>query len=278
MNREFHRPANQNAVRVAKFRRRILATYVLGGALFGYLVLHPASMVVDTWESSPPPGGIGSGLEEALDGVLEAFHPAMGLMGGFFVVVGAGMGLVAGAYARALCRRSALLARQQKALGLDLEAILRAGESETVEFKSTLRWDCGLGRVNRDLEHAVIKSIAGFMNGQGGTLVIGVDDQGNPLGIERDWSTLKRPDEDGFEQRIMRLVGDRIGCRYCPHLHVLFHTLASRRICRVYVDPAAEPAYVHSGNDTRFFLRAGNGTRQLDVEEAARYVSRRWGG
>ncbi len=227
-------------------------------------------MVVGGWAADSPL------RSRALPDALRAFHPAMGLMSGFFVLVGAAMGLVAGAYAKALCRRSALLARQQKALGRDLEALLRAGESETVEFKSTLRWDRGLKRVNRDLEHSVIKSIAGFMNGQGGTLVIGVDDQGTPVGIERDWSTLKRPNEDGFEQRVMRLVGDRIGCRYCPHVHVLFHSLERRRICRVHVDPAAEPAYVHSGNDTQFFLRAGNGTRQLDVEEAAHYISRRW--
>ena len=70
--------------------------------------------------------------------------------------------------------------------------LLRTGESETLEFKSSLRWDAKRSQLNKKLEEVVLKTIGAFNNSRGGILVIGVDDGGNILGLENDYSTLKK--------------------------------------------------------------------------------------
>jgi hypothetical protein len=258
--------------------KKTLAIYAVGGAVLGYGVLHPVTMVIYMFELSPPASrNVGALINAALERALHSFDPSMGLMGGYFLILGTALGLVAGAYARALCRQSALIARQEKALGRDLASLLQSGEDERTEFKSSLRWDRRLGTVNKELEHAVTKTVASFMNGEGGTLIIGADDHGTPVGLVEDMATLKRKDEDGFEQYLMQLVSTRLGSHFCPLVHVIFHALGDLRLCRVYVEGASAPVYLRNGRDKEFFIRTGNSTRVLDVEEAMQYIKRRWG-
>ena len=80
-----------------------------------------------------------------------------------------------------------------------IDDLIAEGESDELEFKSSLRWDYKQGTVNKKLEDVIMKSIAAFANGQGGTLLIGVDDFGTPLGLQHDLSTLTDGDRDTFE-------------------------------------------------------------------------------
>ena len=55
-----------------------------------------------------------------------------------------------------------------------LEELIAEGESDELEFKSTLRWDIHEGVINKKLEEVAIKTVAAFANSQGGTLLIGI--------------------------------------------------------------------------------------------------------
>lgn len=70
--------------------------------------------------------------------------------------------------------------------------LIKQGENNYLEFKSSFRYDYVQNKVNKDLEYVIAKSVAAFSNGRGGTLLIGLDDDGNVLGLENDILTLKR--------------------------------------------------------------------------------------
>ena len=106
---------------------------------------------------------------------------------------------------------------------------LRGGESASLEFKSTFRWDLREKRFNRSLESVVMKTLAGYMNGQGGTLLIGVADDGSIVGLELDYSTLKKPDRDGFEQVLMTAVASKLGGDACRNVQAVFHSVEEQR-------------------------------------------------
>ena len=72
---------------------------------------------------------------------------------------------------------------------MEIRQLLAQVESQHLEFKSSMRWDIKEGRLNKELTNAIAKTIAGFMNSEGGTLLIGVDDHGNVLGLEKDFAT-----------------------------------------------------------------------------------------
>ena len=154
---------------------------------------------------------------------------------------------------------------------------LAAGEHEALEFKSSLRWDHRQERVNKDLEDTVVKTLAGFLNsGEGGRLLIGVNDSGAPVGIAVDYGTLKKKDRDGFELRFWDLVEHNIGLAAKLYLTVTFHEIDGKDICQITVKPSDYPIYVKKSKGTAFYLRTGNGTRLLPVDEALQYARYRW--
>ncbi len=160
-----------------------------------------------------------------------------------------------------------------------VRSLMAKGEDDTVEFKSSLRWDRRDERVNKALEGVAIKTLAGFLNAKGGTLLIGVDDTGAAVGISADYGTLKKQDRDGFELHLQQIVTRDLGeAASASFLAVNFHEIDGEDICQVTIEPSDHPIYVDSEKQAVFYLRSGNATRPLPVDEAVRYVQHRWGG
>jgi FixJ family two-component response regulator len=157
--------------------------------------------------------------------------------------------------------------------------LLARGESATLEFKSSARWDYRANKVNRDLERIIVKTVAAFLNSeQGGDLCIGVDDDGRVLGLAHDFKTIgKRQDRDGYENFLTTLLLDAFGKDSSPLLQITFHRVGEHDVCRVAVRPSPKPAYVKDEKGEHLFIRTGNSTRQLSTREAVDYCKLRWG-
>ena len=157
--------------------------------------------------------------------------------------------------------------------------LMANGEGETVEFKSSLRWDRQEDQVNKKLEQVVVKTLAGFLNGQGGTLLLGVDDNGVAVGLAEDYSTLKKPDRDGFELHLQQILTRDVGeAAAASFLSVNFHEIDGKDLCQITVEPSDHAVYVDDQNEAVFYLRIGNATKPMPVVETVKYVQTRWGG
>ena len=152
-------------------------------------------------------------------------------------------------------------------------ALLEMGESVALEFKSSLRWDLHRKSVNKDLEKVVAKTVAGFMNAEGGTLLIGVDDEGEVLGLKSDLKTLGRKDLDGYQQKLIQILKNHIGADFLQHVETQFQEFEGKGLCRVEVEQSPEPVYFREDNQQReFYVRTGNTTQPLNMEEAHNYI------
>ena len=89
-------------------------------------------------------------------------------------------------------------------------------------------------------------------------------------------ASLRRQNQDGFQQFVVGLVERALGADSCSLLHLLFQTMESTEICRVVVEPAARPVYIRDAQGAHYFLRTGNGTRELDAREAVDHTAARW--
>ena len=156
--------------------------------------------------------------------------------------------------------------------------LIAGGENQNLEFKSTMRWDLNEEKVNKVLEDVVVKTLSGFLNAEGGTLLIGVDDTGGVIGLVGDYGSLKGNDRDAFERHLHQIVSRDLGeAVSASYLTVNFHDLEGKDICQVAVDPSNEPVYVENSNQAVFYLRSGNLTRSLPVDETVKYVQQHWG-
>ena len=89
--------------------------------------------------------------------------------------------------------------------------VAKRGESDSLEFKSSARWNMRAGKRDDAMETVITKTVAAFMNSGGGTLLIGVDDDGRLIGLGPDYATLKTPDADRFELWIRDLWVQLLG-------------------------------------------------------------------
>lgn len=257
--------------------RAPLFRHVLVGAVLGVLVLHPVNEIIYWFEFHPTvPTEAGTIRHSLGRRFLLVFTPRMLPMTGLFALVGAALGLGFGWYYRKLVRRRSAAAGLEEALERDLASTIAAREGERVEFKASARWDAQLGKTNKALEEAVVRTIAAFLNHEGGSLFVGVADTGEIVGVEPDYRTLKRPDRDGFEQFVMGLVRHALGGDVCAHVHVRFRSGDGKEVCQIAVEASERPVYWQDGAIARYFLRTGNGTRELDVREAMRHIAQRW--
>lgn len=160
-----------------------------------------------------------------------------------------------------------------KAKRLSATDIIRAGESRTVEFKSSLRTNLHTGVSDPKIEHGVLKTLAAFLNTHGGTLVIGVDDNGSPLGLELD----RFASEDKMDQHLANLVRDRIGALHAFYLHGTFEDYDGKRVLVIRCEPAKSPAYVRDGKAEYFFMRSGATTSEVPASQIHAYIKQRFG-
>ncbi len=169
-----------------------------------------------------------------------------------------------------------LLARTEKPEEADeqISRFIASGESEKLEFKSSLRWDYVKGGKNKDLETPIMKTIAGFLNAKGGTLLIGVSPKGEILGLQNDYETFSSdPNRDGFEQRLTQLIGSRLGKEFIQFVATSFTAIEGKDVCWVQVESSPHPVYVEDANDYKFFVRLGNTTQLLNAKEMTEFLS-----
>jgi ATP-dependent Lon protease len=153
---------------------------------------------------------------------------------------------------------------------------MERGESRTAEFKSSARWNLHKGDRDQAIEREIVKAVAGFMNARGGTLLIGVNDNHEAVGLENDYKLTKkgnRDPRDSFENWLTDLFDTSIGKAALANVTVRFEQVDGYDVCRVDVTPSRKPVYALGKQTKDFFVRLNNGTRSLDVEEAFDYIS-----
>jgi hypothetical protein len=194
----------------------------------------------------------------------------------FYLFFGGMMGVISVLLISIFGRRNRLIDQLRSELEKDLSALISKGESDELEFKSSYRYDYRQQKVNKALESVIMKTISGFMNTQGGSLLIGVADDGSILGLEADYNTLSRKDSDGYTQLLMSAIADKMGTPACKLVKILFHMHEGKEVCRVIVLPSPMPVYVKEDNQPRFYVRTGSGTREMDIQEAITFIKAKW--
>jgi ATP-dependent Lon protease len=156
--------------------------------------------------------------------------------------------------------------------------LIAAGESKVVEFKQTARVNSHTGQRDPVMEQMLVRTVAGFMNAEGGTLLIGVTDSGDVFGIETDYRTLgKKQDRDRFAVWLTGYLDNTLGPTAASRVNISFDNFNNGTVCRVDVEPGTAPTFARGAKgDAEFYVRLSNATRLLNTAEALEYVRTRW--
>ncbi len=159
---------------------------------------------------------------------------------------------------------------------LSVEELMVHGESGTVEFKSSARWNLHKGDRDQAIEREIVKAVAGFMNAHGGTLLVGVNDEHEAIGLENDYKLCRkgnRDPRDSFENWLTDLFDNALGKPALANVSVSFEVVDGRDVCRIEARPSRHPVYVRGKQTMDFYVRLNNGTRSLTIEDAVNYIA-----
>ena len=144
------------------------------------------------------------------------------------------------------------------------------GESTKREFKSSLRWHIHKKSHDEVITHACLKTIAAFLNGEGGVLLIGVEDRGGICGIEHDGF----PDDDKFLLHLYNYIQDWLGNQHATRVKTDVISVAGKKVCRVDCQPfAGDWAYLRRNGEEEFLVRVGPSSKPLKPSEIATYMA-----
>jgi serine/threonine protein kinase len=174
----------------------------------------------------------------------------------------------------------------------NISALIASGESEKIEFKSSLHHAYGPvppalqnmspGQQKKEIKKALAKSItktiAAFLNAVGGTLLIGVEDSGAVLGIEADFEHLKptKQDADGWMLSLQELIINALGAEVWNAVHISLVRHGSRTVAVAHCPPRATETWHTEDSSEHFYIRAANGTRQLNGSSLLKYIREHW--
>jgi hypothetical protein len=144
---------------------------------------------------------------------------------------------------------------------------IRQGETDQVEFKR-------IASTNRD---KIVQGIAAFLNSpSGGTMLIGVEDDGTIVGVESDYPTVNpgKPNADSYQMFLQQIINSSLADDFALCYNITFHRLAGREVCQIKIKPAPKPAYLKNGD---FYRRNGNQKDKLSPKATQDYIQQRWG-
>jgi len=254
---------------------KIISFYVIAGSVIFYFLVHPFTMVIYWFEFSQTDFSFPVLWSVLKPRLAESFTFHMLGMGSSIMVFGGILGFVFGFIRINIKNKDYQINKQEHLLKKDILKLIERGESEWVEFKSSIRYDYTRKETNRELESVIAKTLAGFMNAKGGKLIIGLQDNGNILGLANDYKTLKHKNRDGFERRIYEFISNFLGQQASFNVHILFYNFDDKEICMVDIDPSKQPIYLTQKDKTTFYVRTGNATLPLSVKDTVNYLEDR---
>ena len=153
----------------------------------------------------------------------------------------------------------------------NVHKLIKAGESERLEFKATVRWNLREDRAGKEIEIAWLKSVVGFLNTRGGILLIGVEDDGTIAGLKRD----NFANDDKCLRHIDSLINTHIGPEFSRFIHFSIIEINDRKIVKIHCRRSDIPAFFKKKEEEEFFIRTGPASRKLKPSQIIKYLAGR---
>lgn len=153
----------------------------------------------------------------------------------------------------------------------ELIDIISKGEGTGLEFKSTMRMNLHTGKAGKEIEIAWLKTVAAFLNTEGGIILLGVDDAGTILGLGAD----EFENDDKCRLHFKNLIQQHIGIEHIPHIRFSLCNSNAGTVGAVFCDPSPKPVFLSNKNEEAFYIRSGPSSIQLPIRQALDYIKQR---
>ncbi|MEA2115247.1 MAG: putative DNA binding domain-containing protein [Thermodesulfobacteriota bacterium] len=154
---------------------------------------------------------------------------------------------------------------------LKVHSLINKGEGNNIEFKSTVRINLKNGKPGKEIEFAWLKAVIAFLNSDGGTLLIGIADDGRIHGLEPD----NFENDDRCLLHIKNLFNQHVGAEFSDFADFTLVEIEDKKIVVVDCRPAGRPVFLKVGKNEEFFIRSGPSNSKLRPSQMIRYIQQK---
>jgi hypothetical protein len=152
-----------------------------------------------------------------------------------------------------------------------IRRLIAKGEGRAIEFKSTMRMNLHTQKPGKEIELAWIKAVVAFMNTDGGTLLIGVTDDGVIAGMDPDGFA----NDDKCRLHFKNLINQHIGAELSKYLRFSLIRMENKLVGVVSCSRSPEPVFLKNGKTEAFYIRSGPSSDALPVSKVVAYIQNR---
>jgi len=188
--------------------------------------------------------------------------------------VGGGLVLLLLGSAWGVTRRYARVLREEfrvESTEEGVRALIQSGENRFVEFKSTMRMNLHTKKPGKEIEVAWLKGVAAFLNTDGGTLLLGVTDDGEILGLEKDVFE----NDDKCRLHFKNLVATHLGAEFSKYIRFALVPVDGKTVGMIHCFRTSDPVFLKVGNKESFYIRNGPSSDELPVSKVIHYIEAR---
>ncbi len=154
-----------------------------------------------------------------------------------------------------------------------LKELIGKGEGRSLEFKSTLRKNLYTGIPDKRIEHSILKTVAAYLNSDGGILLVGVGNKGEVLGIEKDLFDT----DDKANLHFTNLIKQHIGSEFLPYIKNDTLKVGDKSVLRVECDKSDRHVFLKRGDEEEFYVRNGPSSVKLEGSALIEYIKNNFG-
>lgn len=144
------------------------------------------------------------------------------------------------------------------------ERIIEKGEGVTIEFKESL---------SKKLKQEVVKTICAFLNTRGGTILLGVNDKAEVIGLDVD----SEKDLDNYKQSIIQILKHKVGINGSTNIHFNTEKLDNKILLRINCTPSNHPIILEDKDGQYFYIRSGpTSIKAPNIKEVLSYYQERF--
>jgi hypothetical protein len=178
--------------------------------------------------------------------------------------------IIGGMVNRIIDKNPKLFKKQEK-LKEEIFELIKKGENEELELKSTFRTNLHTNEIDRKIEYSVLKTIAAFMNSKGGTILVGVNDSGEIIGTEKD----KFESKDNYALHLTNIIKTKIGKKFFPLVNFRFTDIENKTVLTLECERSKAPVFIKSPTDEEeFYIRVGPSSVQIKGSELIDYIDK----
>jgi hypothetical protein len=152
-----------------------------------------------------------------------------------------------------------------------VQALIREGENESLELKSSVRWNFKAGRTGKEMELAWLKTVVAYLNTEGGVILLGVDDAGKVLGLDNDGFA----NDDKALRHVENLIARHIGPAYFPYIRSRMISVEGKKVLTIDCGTSPKPVFLKHDKGEDFYIRTGPASRSLAPSEILAYIETR---